>query len=797
MVQIVLVVGLATLLISQPKPVQAQWPPFNFRLTPSYDAETGLITYDLFFGSQLEGAMTDITINIPLPVGTQFLEAQAQPSTEVSFDGQEVKFFTAMLPRNKSIKVASFVVEPTDPAQTVFTTQPWLAWQGDLPGDYLNKEVSVDITKIPLVWAAPSRSRLRLEAWAEVIDDEITYTIYPANIGGRMWDVTVKLPLPEGTTFLSAEPAHPFEADFDGQAVTFFTSELARSSKANPLQVKVSTEGITAPGLVTHAWATWKNVGRSVGRRIPLQEDTRTGDIVVQPHVSQWVMADIIGDVPFAAYDITSLALREEDEALTITFYTIGQLEPVGEPFTFFFNIDNCAGQAKYQAAYSHKSGKAILRSWNEETDKWNPRQPVEFANPGPRQLIIRIPYDLFEDNQHGRDFCGQAKAQYKTDIFSSRPRTETAPNTNDQRLTHYQAVTTSTTVTATPAQPNQPAEQSAANAQTPLDPATDISGQLAVPLDNGQVAYDVHIFSLPQGQTVAHIPNARQPDFRYDGQRLVVNREGSGLENLYEVTLADGSEQPVSAGADDAHPFYDLYGNRITYGNSNLIIDERIFVQCSLLLPHQEVEPYCQDVVGFGMLISAGHGQLQGTHPVWTANDMIAYRGCNTWAGSGKCGIYLVPAASTRGFSDGLNPRQLTQEPDDTPSDTWGNWIAFTSGRDGNWEAYVMDLAGNNVKNLSNSPLSNDGLPTISPDGHWVAFVSDRDGPWAVWVSPINGGEVTKLFDLPTTPWGDGERVWLNERLSWGGNGSERPVTIAPEPAVDYFQRYPTTTEP
>jgi hypothetical protein len=195
------------------------------------------------------------------------------------------------------------------------------------------------------------------------------------------------------------------------------------------------------------------------------------------------------------------------------------------------------------------------------------------------------------------------------------------------------------------------------------------------------------------------------------------------------------------------------------------------IFVQCGLLPPHQEQEGRCQDIPNLGVLVPAGHmGEIQGTNPVWTSNDMIAFKGCNTWAGSRLCGIYVVPSASTKGFSNGFIPRQLTRDSGDIPSDTKGNLIAFTSRRDDNWEAYVMDLNGDGVMNLSNGPNSNDGLPTISPDGNWVAFVSDRDGRWAIWVTPLVGGSVEKLFNLPAdVPWSDGDRAWTNERISWG----------------------------
>jgi hypothetical protein len=332
-----------------------------------------------------------------------------------------------------------------------------------------------------------------------------------------------------------------------------------------------------------------------------------------------------------------------------------------------------------------------------------------------------------------------------------------------------------------------------AANVATlPAPPSLDdVQGKIAVPIDNGKVAYDIHIFSMPDSKETLMIPNARQPHFRFDGQRLLINREAGGIENLFEYDFTNGIEHQVSDAPRDAHPFYDPAGNRVVYGNDELTVGKPekvynkeegkyyysgvrkpfIFVQCGLLPPHQEKEQRCRDIPTLGVLVPANQvGEIQGSNPVWTSNDMIAYKGCNSWAGSRLCGIYMVPSASTKGLSDGFNPRQVTRDTTDIPSDTKGNLLAFTSQRDGNWEAYVMNLDGQGVKNLSNSSDSNDGLPTISPDGNWVAFVSDRDGHWAIWVTPVIGGASHKLFDLPATvPWGDGDRAWTNERISWG----------------------------
>jgi Tol biopolymer transport system component len=41
--------------------------------------------------------------------------------------------------------------------------------------------------------------------------------------------------------------------------------------------------------------------------------------------------------------------------------------------------------------------------------------------------------------------------------------------------------------------------------------------------------------------------------------------------------------------------------------------------------------------------------------------------------------------------------------------------------------EVFVIDADGSNLRNLSNSPKTNNRMPAISPDGEWVAFSSDR----------------------------------------------------------------------
>jgi hypothetical protein len=982
-------IALYLLLALEPALAQEQWPPFNLKLIPSY--QNNKITYNISISSKVEWNITNLTIKIGLPPGTKFLEAQAQDAIETQFDGKDITFFTAAF--LTPIKDASFTVEITEPATKVFTTHAWIGWQGDQPGDYLAKDVSVDVSKQPLNWEPPGKSRLLLQARAMAGDNVVTYMIYPKNIGQasvRMQDLKINVPIPEEATYLSAEAPPAFTANFDGREVSFFTLELAEGVDIGPLTIKISTEGVTAPTITTHAWASWKNAGKKVGVTTVVQEETVTGDLVVQPHASQWVVADAEGDVPHSNYDLRSMAtqavtLPTGEEALKVTFNVAKEIGQPGQPLEFNFYIDqDCQPDtgkkqsflgAEHRIKYSHVNGRAVMKPWDEKTQAWQQSEKLQ-SQVTADTVAIWVPYSLLEN---GRKFCWIAVTDNQTTEFYPEPPADKAPNSNEFGFANYEAldadvetdlpVTTSasqrvsgayineTTVWQylpgwsempanwqgldfddsqwfmgttrlgfgkgqfntdlslltpqsespisipapgdkvlsvflrttfnvddpalltklrlriryqdgfvaylngvevarrglgepnsplsfeTPAvakanktedfdlndfisklvtgdnvlaiqahrtaksntlavlpklnwtgkssitnQPESNQENGSPESSNPTPKLADIQGKLAISLDSYNI-YNVHIFSMPDGKDLATIPNARQPNFRFDGQRLLINREGGGQENLYEYNVADGTEQVVSDAPQDRHPFYDVAGNRVVYGNPELTVGQPekvynveeekyyftgvrkpfIFVQCGLLPPHQETEPRCRDIPNLGVLVPAGQvGEIQGTHPVWTSNDMIAFKGCNTWAGSRLCGIFIVPSASTKGFSDGFIPRQLTRDTSDIPADTKGNLITFTSKRDGNWEAYVMDLNGQGVKNLSNSPDSNDGLPTLSPDGSWVAFVSDRDGGWAVWATPVVGGTAEKLFALPAVPWGSEDRDWTNERISW-----------------------------
>ncbi|GAB4452201.1 MAG: hypothetical protein Kow0031_34620 [Anaerolineae bacterium] len=342
------------------------------------------------------------------------------------------------------------------------------------------------------------------------------------------------------------------------------------------------------------------------------------------------------------------------------------------------------------------------------------------------------------------------------------------APATN----TPIPAAPTSTPLPLAPTDTPTPAPPT----DTPVPERPALSGKLAFPVDNGTGKYDVYIVSMPDGDTLGRVQGARQPNYRADGVTMLLNGDGGSFgENVYEAGGTGAIQKPVSGSPSDLYPFYKPDGTTLTYSNPQLAFGSQgyqsyIFVQCALVPPPQDSGP-CNDIAGFGVIIpNGGIGDVIGSHPVWTAGDLIAYKGCNTWSGGGSCGIFIVGSWATKRTSSGENPRKIVDGTSATPTDAKAGYIAYMSNQTGDWEAYVAREDGSGVVNISNGAGSQDGVPTISPDGQWVAFASNRDGAWAVFAAPIGGGPAQKLFPFPkANPWIGGERDWFNERMSWG----------------------------
>ena len=112
-----------------------------------------------------------------------------------------------------------------------------------------------------------------------------------------------------------------------------------------------------------------------------------------------------------------------------------------------------------------------------------------------------------------------------------------------------------------------------------------------------------------------------------------------------------------------------------------------------------------------------------------------------------GNRNIYLMKA-------NGSDLQQLTinesndYEPIFSPN---GEYIVFTSERDGNKEIYIIDPITKKSTNLTNDS-GDDWNPRFYPDSQKIIFQSTRDGNWEIYMMNLDGNNQTNLTNHPST---------------------------------------------
>lgn len=149
------------------------------------------------------------------------------------------------------------------------------------------------------------------------------------------------------------------------------------------------------------------------------------------------------------------------------------------------------------------------------------------------------------------------------------------------------------------------------------------------------------------------------------------------------------------------------------------------------------------------------------GAWALWTrVNTTQAVRdGAPSWSPDSKRIIYYSerggPADLWVMDVTGQNRRQLTNTPADEGGPAFspdGTEIAFDTDRDGNFEIYVMNEDGGNVRRLTNHP-GRDVAPAWSRGRKRIAFMSDRDSHpnFDIFIMNPDGSGVERLTNGPS----------------------------------------------
>ncbi|MBI3942707.1 MAG: S8 family serine peptidase [Chloroflexi bacterium] len=145
---------------------------------------------------------------------------------------------------------------------------------------------------------------------------------------------------------------------------------------------------------------------------------------------------------------------------------------------------------------------------------------------------------------------------------------------------------------------------------------------------------------------------------------------------------------------------------------------------------------------------------------PTWNADHTLLAFSRQDGDANARYHIWVVEPS-------GSNPRQLTFGNFSDTHPTWsadGRFLAFASDRTGDWDIFIMDADGANVRNLTQAPLASDSDPHWSHDGRLIAFSSNRTGNSDIWISEPSGRNPVNLTRTPSSE--DYDPIWSPDDL-------------------------------
>jgi len=294
------------------------------------------------------------------------------------------------------------------------------------------------------------------------------------------------------------------------------------------------------------------------------------------------------------------------------------------------------------------------------------------------------------------------------------------------------------------------------------------LEGVIAYPVfdnDATQMKYNIWVVDLGTGDKEMLLKDASQPAFSYDGKAIAYKAwtEDQNIYGLHAASVDDiaGTDWRFSDSVSDQRPkwspddaFFCYFTRKESDRENRVMVTESIWTEGHTI---QRPEMDNKDILGTSPAVVVVE---EGVYD-------ILYQGCEF----NDCGVNKrhINGTDSVQITDSTSDQALAVSPDSES-------IAFMSySRDNDWDIYVMDVDGSNVKRLVENSVA-DGLPTWSPDGEWIAFVrQSAPGSWDIMAIKPDGTGEQKLAELGvldgkvkrTTP--DQCGGWLEEQITWG----------------------------
>jgi len=174
-------------------------------------------------------------------------------------------------------------------------------------------------------------------------------------------------------------------------------------------------------------------------------------------------------------------------------------------------------------------------------------------------------------------------------------------------------------------------------------------------------------------------------------------------------------------------------------------------------------------------------HNLFSDTQPTWAPDGRrVAFRTSRFAVGRAQHEQVMVINADGSGerrVAHDDNVLVFSTQPAFSPD---GQWIIFRSNQSTltrKADVFSMDLDGNDVVQLTNTPVFDERYPTLSPDGTKLLFASDRGGTWGIWVANADGSDPYAVYDGPVhdraPAWSpDGTQIAFESWTTENGDG-------------------------